>query len=142
MGDPEVFKKKIMDIPETPEELGKVQSDPRFMSYRQLRDYIDVMHTGSEETLRRLEVDLNYKLAFPFMALVTILIGVPFSIETGRANALIGMAKGITAGVAYLPVVAISLALGKAGVLSPELSSWSVAVAFSLAGAHFINLKS
>jgi lipopolysaccharide export system permease protein len=142
LGDPEVFKKKIIDIPGTPKELRKMQSDPKFMSYRQLRDYIEVLHTGSDETLRRLKVDLNYKLAFPFVALVTILIGVPFSIETGRANALIGMAKGITAGVAYLPVVAISLALGKAGILSPELSSWSAAVVFSLAGAHLINRKS
>ena len=141
-GDPEVFKKKKIDIIETPSDLRKNQSDPKFMSYRQLRDYIEVLHTGSEETLRRLKVDLNYKLSFPFMALVTVLIGVPFSIETGRANALIGMAKGITAGVAYLPVVAITLALGKGGYVSPELSSWVGIVFFALTGAHLINQKS
>jgi len=141
-GDPEVFKKKKIDIPETPTDLRKAQSDPKLMSYRQLRDYIKILHTGSEETLRRLKVDLNYKLAFPFMALVIVLIGVPFSIETGRANALIGMAKGITAGVIYLPVVAVSLALGKGGYLSPELSSWVAIVFFALAGARLVNKKS
>jgi lipopolysaccharide export system permease protein len=141
-GDPEVLKSKKIDIPETPMDLRKTQSDPKFMSYRQLRDYIKILHTGSEETLRRLEVDLNYKLSFPFMALVVVLIGVPFSIETGRANALIGMARGITAGVAYLPFVAISLALGKGGYLSPEISSWTGIVLFGLAGAQLINRKS
>ena len=141
-GDPEVFKKKKIEIAETPADLRKAQSDPRFMSYRQLREHIQKLRAGSEETLRRLNVDLNYKLAFPFMALVTILIGVPFSIETGRGNALIGMAKGITAGVVYLPVVAISLALGKGGYISPGLSAWTGIVFFGLAGAHLINQKS
>jgi lipopolysaccharide export system permease protein len=141
-GDPEVVKKKKIDILETPLVLRKARSDPKFMSYRQLREYIKILHTGSAETLRRLKVDLNYKLSFPFMAMVTVLIGVPFSIETGRANALIGMAKGITAGVAYLPVVAILLALGKGGHISPELSSWGGLAAFALAGAYLINRKS
>ncbi|HPN72405.1 MAG TPA: LptF/LptG family permease [Candidatus Omnitrophota bacterium] len=141
-GDPETFKKKKIDLPESPQDLRRTQSDPKLMSYLQLKEYISILKTGSEETIRRLKVDLNYKLSFPFMALVTVLIGVPFSIETGRANALIGMAKGITAGVAYLPFVAISLALGKGGYLSPELSSWLGIGLFGLAGAYLINKKS
>jgi lipopolysaccharide export system permease protein len=142
MGDPEVYKTKKISIEETPEDFRKAQTDPRFMSYVQLREYLKLLKTGSKDTLRRLNVDLNYKLAFPFTALITVLIGVPFSIETGRANALIGMARGITVAIAYLPVVAITLALGKGGYIPPFLSAWLGIILFALAGIYFVNKKS
>ena len=140
-GDPEVYKKKEIDISETPEDLRKHQWDPRFMSYGQLKEYIKMFKRGSKLTIRRFLVDLNYKLAFPFTALITVLIGVPFSIETGRASALIGMARGIAFGILYLPVVAICLAFGKAGYLPPFVSAWIAIVIFAIVGSYFVNKK-
>ncbi|MFC1570395.1 LptF/LptG family permease [Candidatus Omnitrophota bacterium] len=141
-GDPEVYKEKPINIAETPEDFRKHQWDPRFMSYGQLKEYLNIFKMGSKMTIRRLLVDLNYKLAFPFTALITVLIGVPFSIETGRASALIGMARGIAFGILYLPVVAVCLALGKGGYLPPFISSWLAIVIFAFVGAYFVNKKS
>ncbi len=141
-GDPAVFKKKIVRISETPEVLRTARSEPALMSYAQLQAHIGRMHSGFKDTVRRLEVDLYYKLAFPFMAMVTVLIGVPFSIETGRGNALVGIAKGIAAGVAYLPFVAVSLALGKGGYIRPEIAPWLAMAIFCLAGIYLVNRKS
>lgn len=141
-GEPVIYKKKKIDIKETPEDFKRTQSDPKLMSYQQLKDYLKVLKVGSEKTMQRLLVDLNYKLAFPFTALITVLIGVPFSIETGRASALIGMARGITIGVLYLPVVAVALALGKGGYIPPVVSAWISIVIFAFLGAHFVNKKS
>ena len=141
-GDPEVYKSKAITIAETPEDFRENQWDPRFMSYEQLKKYIKIFHVGSKLTIRRLKVDLNYKLAFPFTALITVLIGVPFSIETGRASALIGMARGIALGVLYLPVVAVCLALGKGGYLPPFISAWMAIILFAVAGSYYVNKKS
>lgn len=141
-GDPEVYKKKMISMKETPKDFVTNQWDPRFMSYRQLSDYIKVFKNNSPLTTRRLTVDLFYKFSFPFTALVLVIVGVPFSIETGRANALIGMAKGITVAMIYLPVMAFSLALGKGGTLPPIVSVWLGEVVFLFAGAYFINRKS
>jgi lipopolysaccharide export system permease protein len=141
-GDPRVYDSAGINIKEQPEDFIRNQWDPRFMSYRQLRDYLHVFKNASPMTKRRLRVDLNYKLALPFTALITVLIGVPFSIETGRASALLGMAKGITAGILYLPFMAFSLALGKGGVLPPVFSAWATNVLFAFAGVYFIYRKS
>ncbi len=140
--DPENYKRKNIDIEEEPAYFANNQWDPKFMSYRQLKKYLEVFNIASPETVRRLLVDLNYKLAFPFTALITVLMGVPFSIETGRASPLIGMVRGIAIAMLYLPVAAISLALGKGGTLPPVAAAWLSNVCFAVCGAYFVNKKS
>ncbi|MFH1665381.1 MAG: LptF/LptG family permease [Candidatus Omnitrophota bacterium] len=141
-GEPEVLERKRLLIYETPEDFRNNQWDPKFMSYGQLKDYLNGFPGGLKNTVRRLQVDLNYKLALPFTALIVVLMGVPFSIETGRSNALLGMARGILAGILYLPVMAVSLALGKSGVLPPLVSAWSANILFAGIGIYFVNKKS
>ncbi len=141
-GEPEIYKEKKIAISETPADFIDNQWDPRFMSYGQLRRYLNIFKVASPLTVKRLLVDLNYKLAFPFTALITVLVGVPFSIETGRASALIGMARGILVAMMYLPVMAISLALGKGGVLPPVVAAWMSNIVFAILGIYFVNKKS
>lgn len=140
--EPEMVKEGRIYIAETPGDFAINQWDPRFMSFRQLRDYIKVFGSHSKDTVRRLLVDLNYKLALPFTALITVLVGAPFSIETGRASPLIGMARGITVAIMYLPVMAVSLALGKGGTLPPFISAWSAIIIFAVLGVYYVNRKS
>lgn len=143
LGDPEVYKSKDIFIEEIPRDFLINQWDPRFMSYEQLKKHIEIFKMGSPSAANRLRVDLNHKLAFPFTIMITILVGVPFSIETGRsANALVGMAKGITMATLYLPVMAISLALGKAGALTPVCAAWFSNILFAAFGIYMVNLKS
>ncbi|MDD5634550.1 MAG: LptF/LptG family permease, partial [Candidatus Omnitrophica bacterium] len=142
IGEPKMFKEKRIEIREKPKDFVNNQWDPKFMSYAQLKKYLKVFNTSSSSTVRRLLVDLNYKLSFPFTAMITVLVGVPFSIETGRANALIGMARGITVAILFLPVMAICLALGKGGTLPPFLSAWLSNIIFAGIGIYYINKKS
>jgi len=141
-GEPGVFKSKEIEIREKPKDFINNQWDPRFMSYGQLRRYLTIFKVGSPETIRRLKVDLNYKLSFPFTALVAILICAPFSIETGRANPLVGMVRGITISMLYVPLMACSLAMGKGGALSPPVAAWLSNVVFAVLGMYFINRRS
>jgi len=140
--EPEVYKNKKLPIRETPKDLMNTQWDPKLMSYLQLKRYISVISAGSSTSFRRLVVDLNYKLSFPFTAMVTVLVGIPFSIATGRVNALLGMAKGISIAMLYIPVMAVSLALGKSGALPPVMSAWLGIVLFSFVGIYFVNKRS
>jgi len=141
-GNPAVSKSRKIFIAEKPADFIRNQGDPRFMSYGQLKRYLGIFKSGSSSTVRRLMVDLNYKLAFPFTALITVLVGVPFSIETGRANALVGMARGIAVAMLYLPVMAVSLALGKGGSLPPAAAAWLSNFLFAGVGIYFVNKKS
>jgi lipopolysaccharide export system permease protein len=139
--EPEVFKKKALAIKEVPSDFSDTQWDPRLMSYRQLKKYIVVLKSSSPVAVRRLMVDLNYKLSFPFTAMVTVLLGIPFSISTGRVNALVGMAKGIVTPMLYLPVVAVCLALGKGGYIPPAVSAWLGIAIFAVWGAYLIEKR-
>jgi len=124
IGEPMVAAE--MDIPmiETPTDFINNQWKPEFMSYKRLKGYMKVFATSSQRTYRRLLVDLNYKIAFPFACVITILISAPFTLSTQRGKALLGMAKGIIIALLYIPVMAVGLALGKGGVLPPILGAW------------------
>lgn len=141
-GDPEVHKRKDIHIEETPSDFARNQWDPRFMSYEQLRKYMKMFQKNSPEMVRRFKVELNYKIAFPFTALIILLVGVPFSVETGRANALIGIARGVGIAMCYLPVMAITMAMGKGGALPPFVAAWSTNIVFALIGVYFVYKKS
>jgi lipopolysaccharide export system permease protein len=141
-GDPEVNKRQIIDIREKPEDFIINQWDPRMMSYSRLKQYMRLFRRASPDTIRRFRVDLHYKLAFPFTALIMILICVPFSIETGRANALVGMVRGVSISILYVPVMAVSLALGKGGYMPPVVSAWLTNAVFLALGIYFIYRKS
>ncbi len=140
--DPQIYKKKEVDIGEIPKNFVDSQWNPQLMSYGQLKKYLKIFGVGASSSVRRLLVDLNYKLSFPFTALVTVMVGIPLSIETGRASALIGMARGIMVAMLYLPVMAICLALGKGGVLPPVLAAWMSNIIFACVGAYYVHRKS
>ncbi len=95
-----------MDIPmtETTTDFVNNQWKPEFMSYNRLKDYMKVFATSSKRTYRRFLVDLNYKIAFPFACVVTVLISTPFTLCAHRGKALMGMAKGIILALLYVPV--------------------------------------
>ncbi len=141
-GEPAVYKEYELDIKEAPQDFARNQWDPKFMSFGQLRKYLKIFNVGSPVAIRRLLVDLNYKLSFPFTALVTVIVCVPFSIETGRGNALVGMVRGITIAMMYVPVMAVSLALGKGGTFPPVVAAWLSNVLFAAIGIYFIYRKS
>ncbi|HNX91534.1 MAG TPA: LptF/LptG family permease, partial [Candidatus Omnitrophota bacterium] len=82
--DPQYYETRKMPILEKPGDFANAQWDPKMMSYRKLKAYIKILGHNSPTTVRRFLVDLHYKLAFPFAALVIILVGIPFSITTGR----------------------------------------------------------
>jgi len=140
IGEPKISSEEI-DIPvfETPTDFVNNQWKPEFMSFTQLKKYIRIFATGGERTYRRLLVDLNYKLAFPFTCMVTILISAPFALSTKRGGALLGMAKGIVIALLYIPLMAVGLALGKGGVLPPSLGAWFSNILFGGLGIYLLN---
>jgi len=141
-GEPQVKKMLTIDIKEKPKDFLMNQWDPKMMSFSKLLKYMDLFKKASPDTIRRFKVDLNYKLSFPLAALVMVLICVPFSIETGRANALVGMVRGISISMLYVPVMAVSLAFGKGGMMPPVISAWLGNAVFLGLGVYFIYRKS
>lgn len=138
IGEPLVFKTKILRFYEKPESLLKHQTQLEFMNYSQLKDYVRLLSFGSERTANRLLVDLHQKLALPFMSIVIMLIGIPFALKRTRAGAIMSMGISIGIAVSFYGINAISIALGKGGFLPPIVSAWAANIIFGGFGISLI----
>src|SRR4029078_7380471 len=70
-------------------------------------------------------VDLQRKLAFPFVTLVMTLLAIPFGVTTGRRGTLYGIGIGIVLALSYWVLGSAFAAVGKAGLLNPMLAAWA-----------------
>jgi lipopolysaccharide export system permease protein len=138
IGTPMTFRRKIMDLSEKPKHLARKGRLPEFMTFKQLRTYIDRFSSRSSTTTRKLLVDLHYKLSFPLVSLIVILVASPVAFMMQRGGLLIGIATSIIIGVSFFVVQGASLAMGKAGVLPPLLSAWLANILFLAAGIYLM----
>lgn len=124
-GEPQYFAEEIMAIPETPQEFLNQRQHADFMTIAQLDDYIwRLSKSGATTVIRNLKVDLYQRFTLPFTSLISILVGVPFSMMIKkRATGLSSLGLSIMVGFLYYVLNAISIALGKAGILIPLLSA-------------------
>lgn len=139
LGKPAVFRTpKIIDFNETPQSLLKKQTQPDFMNYAQLRDYIYLLALESKSTARKLLVDLHYKLSLPFASIVIMLIGIPFALKRTRSRAMASMGVALVIALAFYGANATLLALGKGGFLPPLIAAWAANGIFAALGIYLI----
>ena len=123
---------------ESPAYFGTRRPEPQFMSYSQLRDYIDQLQRSGFDVVAQ-RVALERKVSFPFVTLIMTLIAVPFAVSTGRRGAMYGVGVGIVLAISYWVAFSVSAALGAGGVVTPTLAAWAPNVLFG-AGALYLLL--
>jgi len=122
--DPQFLEEEIMPFIETPEEFINQKQSTDFMSLAQIEDYIwRLSKSGATTVIRNLKVDYYQRFTLPLTSLVIILLGIPFAFKTHRKAA--GMSSfgiSLAVGFIYYVLTAVSIALGKAGILIPLAS--------------------
>lgn len=141
LGAPIFYSEKIIPLKEKPGDFANKELKADFMSYGELRNYIGNFQGSGIKITRNLLVDLNYKLAFPLISLIIIMVAAPFALLMIRGGVMIGIGTGIVIGLLYYAVIAISLAMGKAGILSPVVAAWSGNVIFTGVGIYLLNKR-
>jgi len=141
LGPPEFYSEKIIPLKEKPRDFASNEWKSDFMSYKELRNYIANFHGSGVKIARNLLVDLHYKLAFPFISLIIIMVAAPFALLTMRGGVMIGIGTSIVIGLLYYAVIAVSLALGKAGILPPFIAAWSGNIIFIGVGIYLLNKR-
>jgi lipopolysaccharide export system permease protein len=130
-----VYKEKLMDIKESPEDFLKQRLNVNSMNIRQLRDYIGrFSKSGAKKALNNMRVDLHQKIAYPFGVFVIVLIGLPFAlmIRSRKGSPFISLGIALILGFLYYVANAVSLAFGKSGLLPPIFSAWMTPVLFTI----------
>jgi LPS export ABC transporter permease LptG len=107
------------------------------MTYRELKDYIGQLKASGYHVVPYL-VQLQRKIAFPFVTLVMTLLAVPFAVTTGRSGAFYGIGVGLVLSLIYWTALSIFGALGAGGWMSPVLAAWAPNILFAAAAAYML----
>ena len=135
----EDFAQRVMALPPPGNFGGTESQQEELMTFGELRQHINRL-AGSGINLAESRVQLQERLAFPVVALVMTLLGIPFAMTIGRRGALYGVGLAIILASAYWLLNTVFLAVGQAGLLPPALAAWAANLLL-LAAAAYLTLS-
>jgi LPS export ABC transporter permease LptG len=107
------------------------------MTYGQLKHYIGELQASGYHVVPYM-VQLQRKVAFPFVTLIMTLLAVPFAVTTGRSGAIYGIGAGIVLALVYWTMLSVFGALGAGGWISPMLAAWAPNILFAAAAGYML----
>ena len=110
-------------IPESLEDLLRVEPEPEAMSQRSLASYIGRLRESGSRT-RKYEVEYHLKLAIPLVNVIIVLLGTSLVSRLRRSGFAIGFALAVFIGFAYIAFVRVGQAMGYNGLLGPAVAAW------------------
>ena len=122
---------------EDPSYFATRRPEPQYMSYSQLRDYINQLKTSGFDVIDQ-QVALERKVSFPFVTLIMTLIAVPFAVTTGRRGAMYGVGVGIVLAISYWIAFSVFAALGAGGAMTPLMAAWAPNLLFGAGAAYLL----
>lgn len=138
IGNPVFSAKLDYGLDARPGDFIREGSQVEFMNSRELKTQIMHLKAASKKLVQKLSVDLHYKIAFPFVSFVVMLIGAPLAMKTGRGGAVMGMGASCVLVFAYYGIASICLALGKGNYLPPAFAAWFGNLFFATIGIYLI----
>ena len=131
------FSEHFLKLPETPETFIRGAKSPEEMSYWQLKKYVERVSLEGYDNTRYL-VDMDIKVAFPFIILIMTLIGIPISLAQKKVRTPLVISIGMGICFIYMLTLGFSRSLGLSGVLPPILSAWLANLVFFFLGIYLM----
>lgn len=125
----------LLELHEPPAYFQREVRQSSQMNWRELREYIGSLQQAGFD-VARLSVQWNKKFAYPLIAFVSILLGIPFAIRVGTRGAVGGLALGLGMGIAYWAISALLEAMGAVGQLPPSMAGWAPDAIFLFLGVY------
>jgi lipopolysaccharide export system permease protein len=113
------------------------EPDADRMTYGELQRYVSQLQASGYYVVPYM-VQLQRKVAFPFVTLIMTLLAVPFAVTTGRRGALYGVGIGIALSIVYWTALSVFGALGAAAFISPALAAWAPNILFGAAAIYML----
>jgi lipopolysaccharide export system permease protein len=113
------------------------EPDADRMTYGELQRYVTQLQASGYYVVPYV-VQLQRKVAFPFVTLIMTLLAVPFAVTTGRRGALYGVGIGIALSIVYWTALSVFGALGAAAFISPVLAAWAPNILFGAAAIYML----
>jgi lipopolysaccharide export system permease protein len=131
----------VLPMTETPADLKLLARDAEEFSFFDLQKQIaDMKSKGIDATVY--EVDLQTKLALPFISPLMVLLALPFALKrqmSGSVSLSFGVAMLI--GFSYWVLAAFCISLGHSGALTSWVSAWLPNAIFLLIALYFFTAE-
>ena len=107
------------------------------MTYDQLSKYVRQLQASGYHAVPYM-VQLQRKVAFPFVTVIMTVLAVPFAASMGRSGAMFGIGVGILLSILYWTALSLFGALGAGGWISPMLGAWAPNILFGAAALYLL----
>ena len=137
------FDHQPVALPLIPEDFtSRFGSESELMTFRDIRAYTArLAHEGAQ--LSRLLTDYYGRVAFPFVTVIMVLVGIAMSLRrigVRGGSMAIGIGQALAVGFCYWTTHSIAIALGRGGALAPMMAGWTANLLF-LSFALYLMLK-
>ncbi|HSL02866.1 MAG TPA: LPS export ABC transporter permease LptG [Nitrospiraceae bacterium] len=114
--------------------------DSELMTFHDIRAYSRRRHQQGAQTTR-LSTDYYSRIAFPFVTVVMVLVGIALSLRrsgTRGGSMAMGIGQALAVGFCYWATHSIAIALGRGGVLTPLIAAWMANILFMSFGLYLM----
>ncbi len=134
----EAFDSYAIERHEDPARFIGSEKDPRAMTIEELRQQIAYKQEAGQIS-RKEQVKLYHKTAYPFAAVVVIMLGAPIAIRFGRAGFFAGLVMAFFLSFIYWALSFATLeGLSESGKLHPFLACWGANILYAIVGGIMI----
>ena len=136
--DYEAFDTYDIERHEDPARFIGSEKDPRAMTIKELREQITYKQEAGQIS-RKEQVKLYHKTAYPFAAVVVVMLGAPIAIRFGRAGFFAGLVIAFFLSFIYWALSFATLeGLSESGKLHPFLACWGANILYAVVGGVMI----
>ena len=114
--------------------------DTEFMTFHDIRAYSRRRYQQGSQAMR-LTTDYYSRIAFPFVTVVMVLVGIALSLRRSGARGgsmAMGIGQALAIGFCYWTTHSIAIALGRGGVLTPLIAAWIANTLFMSVGLYLM----
>lgn len=118
---------------ERPQDMMRAPRSPQEMRYEELSRFIAAAERSGTD-VNTLRVERALKIAIPAACIIIALFGAPLATSTQRGGAAFGVAISLGTTIVFLLSVQLTKAVGKQGIISPDVAAWIPGIAFGIIG--------
>lgn len=134
----ETFATQTIECYEDPARFIGSDKDPRAMTIKELREQIDYKQAAGQIS-RKEQVKLHHKSAYPYAAVVVVMLGAPIAIRFGRAGFFAGLVIAFFLAFIYWALSFATLeGLSENGKLHPFVACWGANILYAIVGCILI----
>jgi lipopolysaccharide export system permease protein len=131
-------EERRIDLAETPEDFEVIRTETDEMPLTKLRHYIRKIESEGYDATPYL-VDLQVKISFPVLNIITAFLGIPFALRLPRVGGLAAAAgMSLVLGFTFWILFSVTVSVGQTGLLPPFVAAWAANVLYAALGIYLL----